>query len=59
MNTNLDVLKTMSADEFAIFMEDAENFDNPDWEWKSRIQPPLPFDTWSDWLNKEAEYGIN
>ena len=55
--TNHEAIRTMPAEELAEFLEDLENFDNPDHEWKSRIQPILPFDDWEEWLKREAIYG--
>lgn len=57
METNLDALQKMDAEEFATFIEDVMNYDNPDWEWRSMIEPPLPFESWNDWLYREAAYG--
>lgn len=55
--TNFDVIREMSADELAVFLEDLENFDNPNHGWRSKIQPILPFEDWESWLNREAVYG--
>lgn len=55
--TNLDAIRAMSAEELAEFLEDLENFDNPYHEWKSKLQPILPFDNWEEWLKREAIYG--
>ena len=57
MVTNFDVIREMSADELAEFIEDLAEFDNPNHEWKSKIQPILPFEDWESWLNREAIYG--
>ena len=56
METNLDALQKMDAEEFATFIEDVMNYDNPDWEWRSNLQPCLPFSTCQDWLRMEAIY---
>lgn len=55
--TNLNVIRAMPAEELATFLEDVENYDNPDYEWRSEIQPVLPFDSWEDWLKREAIHG--
>lgn len=55
--TNLDVIKAMPAEELATFLEDVENYDNSNYEWRSKIQPILPFDSWEEWLKREAIYG--
>lgn len=52
--TNLDAIRAMSADELAEFLEDMTNFDNPDYKWKSRLMPLLPFEDWKDWLERRA-----
>lgn len=55
--TNLNAIRAMPAEELATFLEDVENYDNPDHEWRSEIQPVLPFDSWEDWLKREAIHG--
>ena len=55
--TNIDVIRRMSAYELTIFLSDIFNYDNPDHEWVSKVQPPLPFESWEDWLKREAIYG--
>lgn len=59
METNIEVLKKMSVEEFSTFVEDVMNYDNPDWEWKSRLLPPLPFEDWSSWLDRRAIYAAD
>ena len=54
---NRDIIREMSAEELATFLEDVENFDNPYHEWKSCIEPRLPFESWEDWLKREAIHG--
>ena len=54
---NRDIVRAMSDDMLAEFLEDVENFDNPDHEWKSCLEPHLPFESWEDWLNREAIHG--
>jgi len=52
--TNLDVIRVMSADELAEFIEDLAEFDNPNHEWRCKLCPALPFETWRDWLERRA-----
>lgn len=59
METNLEALQKMDADEFATFMDDVMNYDNPDWEWKSNLLPLLPFEEWRDWLDRRAMYATD
>lgn len=54
--TNLEVMQEMSMSEFSILMKDMQHYDDPCYEWQSKIQPPLPFESWNDWLYKKAEY---
>jgi hypothetical protein len=49
----------MDADEFATFIDDVMNYDNPDWEWKSNLLPLLPFEDWRDWLDRRAMYATD
>ncbi|MBR1904890.1 MAG: hypothetical protein IJ819_00305 [Clostridiales bacterium] len=55
--TNFAVIRGMSEGELAQFLEDLEKFDDPNHEWKSELMPILPFEDWSSWLNREANYG--
>lgn len=52
--TNLDVIRAMSADELAEFIEDLAEFDNPNHEWRCKLCPALPFESWKDWLERRA-----
>lgn len=53
--TNLDTIKELPKEDFCKFIEDIINYDNPDFEWQSKIQPPLPFESWRDWLERSAD----
>ena len=55
--TNLEYIQKMSVAEFTVLIEDMQHYDDPDYGWQSKIQPPLPFTDWSDWLYMEVEYG--
>ena len=59
IETNRDALQKMSIEEITTFIDDVSNYDNPEHVWKSRLKPALPFETWKDWLDREADYGIN
>ena len=52
--TTLDIIRSMSADELAELIEDMVEFDNPNHEWKSKLCPALPFESWKDWLERRA-----
>ena len=54
--TNLQAMQNMTADEFSVLIDDMTNYDNPNWEWKSKLLPALPFESWRDWLEREAKY---
>jgi len=51
--TNMQMIRRMSITEMAILLHDIENFGNPDHEWMSIIDPPLPFETWGMWLDRQ------
>jgi hypothetical protein len=54
---NIDVIRSMCSYKLMIFLNDVFNYENPNHEWASEIQPPLPFESWEDWLLREANYG--
>lgn len=54
--SNYAVVKDMNKEDLAVFIEDIEGYANPDHAWQSKILPPLPFESWADWLKREAEY---
>ena len=57
MQTNSEALRSMTDDELADFLEGLENYDNPNYQWKSNLMPLLPFEDWKDWLERRAIYG--
>lgn len=54
--TNLDEIRDMSAEELGQLLEDLTHYDDTDYEWKSNLMPLLPFEDWTDWLNRRAIY---
>ena len=61
--TNMRMIRRMSITEMTMLLRDIENFDNPDYEWQSIIDPPLPFESWGMWLDRQwirrKQDGIN
>ena len=53
---NYQAIKDLSREELAVFLEDVEGFENPGRAWNTKFQPPLPFESWGDWLEREVEY---
>lgn len=54
--TNFRAIKNMDEEELSTFLEDVANYDNPDHEWHSHIEPLLPFEDWREWLNRRVIY---
>ena len=51
----IDKIKALSKEDFITFIDDLINYDNPEYEWQSKIEPPLPFESFEDWLFREDE----
>ena len=57
MKTNYEAIRdSLNREELVTLMLDIIHYDDPLYAWQSVLCPPLPFEDWTEWLERTADF---